>query len=233
VWIEFDGEQHHVTLSRYDGKAWSQPGEIVYSSSNPLATPVLGTMQTGDKILLWAEKTRLKVVLMSARASDEQDALIWQFPWRFSDRGLENMAPALVTDLNGHLWVFWSSSTKLPSDLYYRKFDGNSWSDAELVNKMNEVPDNGAVPSLDERGNVVVQWNTYDLDLGAYTLEKRTFLVENLGGTDSSPIDVVDPSKVPEPDFVPEEARSIMHFPGNSRIQSMVFGQPANIPGWR
>lgn len=230
VWVEFDGEQHHVMLSRYDGEAWSEPGEIVYTSDNPLTTPVLGTAQGGDKILLWAEKTRLKVVLMSARANTEKGELKWQPAKQFSDRGLENLAPAIATDLNGHLWVFWSSSTTLPSDLYYRKFDGEDWSEASRVHKANEEPDNGAVANLDEKGNVVVEWNTFDLDLGAYILENRTYLVENLDSAVLGLVDVVDPSAIIVPDFVPIKTRSMMHFPGNLRTQSILARQPTAIP---
>lgn len=231
VWAETDGEQHHLLFSRFDGEAWSQPGEKVYSSRNPLTTPVLGTTQTGDKILVWAESVRGKVVLMTARATTDDDVLMWQPARRFSERGMENLGPTMVTDLNGHLWLFWSSSTKLPSELFYRKHDGSRWSDARRVHDANEVPDNGAVASLDQLGNVVVEWNTFDLDLGAYVVENRTFLVENRVSGDPEPVDVTDPAAIPIPDFLPVNARSLLHLPGNLRTQGLVVGQPGGIPG--
>lgn len=229
VWAEFDGEQHHVLLSRFNGEAWSEPAEKIYSSDNPLTTPVLGSTRAGGKILVWAESIRSKVVLMIARASADEGALKWQPARKFSDRGMENLGPVIATDLNGHVWLFWSSSTKMPSDLYYRKYDGTSWTEATRVNEANEVPDNGAVASVDQLGNVVVQWNTFDLDLGTYVLENKTYLVENLGSAQPELIDVVDPAVIPTPDFMPMDARSLLHFPGNLRTQNQVVGEPADI----
>jgi len=222
VWTKFDGKQHQIVFSAYDGEHWLTPGEVVYSSANPLATPVIGTLPSGEKLLIWAEIVRKKVKLMYSQ-SITAVSRTWADADVFSDIGKENLAPTLVTDLNDHVWVFWSSSSSLPSDIYMRKFDGSDWSKAERIHSANQVPDNSAHASLNTDGNIYLEWNTFDFEINDYRLDSKTFITENPYPDGIRVTDTLNPADIPSPDFIGFEARAVIHFPNNKLIQNQVL----------
>ena len=222
VWTHFDGEHHQILFSAYSDEVWQRPGELVYSSSNPLATPVIGTLPSGEKLLIWAEMVRNKVKLMFSQSTTRADRS-WAEANVFSDLGNENLAPSLVTDLNGQVWVFWSSSSAQPSDVYLRRFDGTAWSSPELVHAANQVPDNSVQASLNSDGNVYLEWNTFDFEINDYRLDSKTFITENPYPDGLRITDRLNPVDIPQPDFIGFDGRAVIHFPENKLTQNLVL----------
>ena len=222
VWTHFNGEQHQILFSAYSNDEWQQPGQLVYSSSNPLTTAVIGTLPSGEKLLIWAEMVRNKVKLMYSQSTTQANRA-WAEADVFSDLGNENLAPSLVTDLNGHVWVFWSSSSAQPSDVYLRRFDGTHWSKAERIHAANQVPDNAAHASLNSDGNVYLEWNTFDFEINDYRLDSKTFITENPYPDGLRVTDTLNPADIPEPDFIGFDARATIHFPENKLTQNLVL----------
>lgn len=228
VWPYFDGKDYQILFSAYTNQEWKQPSDLVYKSSNPLTTPIIGTLPSGEKLLIWSELVRGKVKLMMAQSLPKpstQTIRSWSEPDVFSDLGNENLAPSLITDLQGHVWVFWSSSTTLPSDIYMRRFDGDSWSEAERVHGANQVPDNAAHASLNNDGNVYLEWTTFDFEINDYRLDSKTFITENPYSDGQRIIDTLNPADIAEPDFIGVNARAIVHFPENKSIQNLVLNR--------
>ena len=215
VWTEFDGKQHLLLHSDFDGEQWRYPGEVVYRSENALLTPVIGVAADGHKALVWSEVRRGKIILMHQRGIARDGRLEWQSPQLLTDRGMENLGPAMVRDRSGTLWLFWASATVEPSDLYMSRLGSGGWTARERVNGDNEVPDNRPTARLDKAGNVLVEWHTYDLENRAYTLENKTFLLETAGSVPLPADTDGEEKEVPSPSFVPTATRVFIHYPSH------------------
>jgi hypothetical protein len=80
------------------------------------------------------------------------------------------------------------------------------------------------VVRLNKDGQVGVDWITYDLQLGGYTVASKEFLLENQGV--NLPFGSIQPeeelvAKMSRPDFLPKGQRIQIHFPQHHYIQSL------------
>jgi len=219
AWIEADGDIRSLHIAHYNGREWIRTKTPAYQTKNAITAPALTTDKHGKKLLIWTEQRRKKFVLMMSTGSDTSGSVTWSDAVLFSDYGTENFSAAMVRDLNGVVWAFWSASTSGLSDIVVSKQNGLTWSRPRRINKQNDVPDNQPSVQLDIDGNIVLDWSTYDLQAKAYQ-RARMVIDSEFKDTAPSLLDPVQASEVPVPGFIPSNAVSTLHFPSNNLIQS-------------
>lgn len=219
LWIEPYQDGHRLNISHYDGEQWAEPA-VVHKSKKAITSPAIATDSSGAKLVLWSELARGKSILMQREKSG--GAADWSTPEVFSDFGSENLGAFIIIDLTGTTWVFWSANIGDLDDIYYVKKQRAGWSEPQRVNKKNDVPDFRPRAALSDQGDLIVQWKTYDFSVGQYVDAERTFKLDNSPESGyKSQLDV-PVNEVPMPAFLPSNRTSIVHFPENKFLQSVL-----------
>lgn len=219
AWSEAGSELNSIYLRDWDGEEWSA-AELVYQTDNGLATPVLASMADGSLVLMWSEQQRRKSVLMWAKKAPKSDT--WSAASVFSRLGLENVAPTMVRDPNGRLWVFWSAQQADYSDVFVTFEHAGNWSQAERVHAPNKVPDIRPQARISEAGEVLVNWSTYDYAERRYVEQQQTF-----NSSQVPPLASIDPqqeldfSQVNLPSTIDARFFGSLHAPSNRLIQTV------------
>ena len=220
VWSSFDGEHHVVASSLIEDK-WSDP-EIIHTSENLIVTPSLAKSSDGQMIMVWSEQQQGKMEIFQAALSNENGN--WGEAQPIIDEGSENLNPNIVNDGQGGLWLFWSGNDGGLDDIYYKnKVIGESeWSDTRQLNAPNEVPDYKPVAELDQFGDILVRWQTYDFLTGQYIEAQEIIEIEQKTGSSAtlaaSDLDLED---IILPKFLPHDSAVSLLFPNNTAAQSI------------
>lgn len=223
IWVDSAAKNHQIFVANLKGEEWSEP-DVVYQSENELASPVMATDLSGGKWLVWSERHRKKLVLMSQHLSAGTST--WSQASVVSDLGYENTGAAMVVDLAGRLWLVWAANPGGMDDIYLSvRESGNAWADPIRLNAENEVPDIRPAITLLIEGDVQVSWQTFDLNLGGYTTELKQFTldtsVKTRYKTPLDPASDVQPEDVALPHFLPGHTVVSLHLPNNRLVQSV------------
>ncbi len=225
LWIELKGESKSVVFAQLVGGEWQDESPI-YETTNAMTSLAMGTAPSGEKLVVWTEKKRLKTELMYMTASELDGLLVWSDALPLHNKGHENFSASVVYDPEGIAWLFWASTTENYSDIVLRKFDG-SWGDVERVHSNNTVPDIKPSASITELGEVLVEWVSYDFKVGGYADRARRYTGAP-GALDRASkilVDKVIPSDVQLPPNMYTDALALVHFPTNQKIQSVLYKQ--------
>lgn len=208
---------YSILYSSLNDDVWSV-GEKIYSSTFPLTTPSIYSMNSAQKIAVWSELQTTKTVINYQLKRDGK----WGQMSLLSDVGVENLGPSVIEDAQGGLWAFWSAHNNDNDDIYQSVFNGNSWSRARRVHNKNSVPDYGVSASMDEGRNIVLRWKSFSATLNRYQVAKEVIQakgeskkVVGLNGDDTGVPDKSISDIVP-PSFLPANALHIVHIPSNS-----------------
>lgn len=219
VWASSTGELNRILYSEWNGDNWSDP-KVIYQSENSTASPALATLADGSKALIWSEQRRRKSVLMWSKRSAAEP--VWSTATVFSRLGSENVAPSIVRDLEGSLWVFWSAQKSGYSDVFYTRQLAGDWSQPQQVNQANEVPDIKPLAFVGEQGEIVVEWRSFSFDAQDYVTQTRAF--EPITGLKASLKkrfrQETDPQKTPIPSFISATDFATIHLAKNIGVQS-------------
>ena len=173
VWIEKDAKHHTIYRAEYKDEEWTEE-DAVYKSENELVTPAIVSDKAEIKYLVWSEWQKGKGVLMTTTKGPNQEK--WSEATRLYSIGSDNLAPNLVRDLNGTLWLFWCNESNGGTDILYQtKALGSNWSLPQLVHKRNSVPDIRPFAKINEEGSVEVSWTTFDLERNDYANKTQVF----------------------------------------------------------
>lgn len=236
VWAGRENGTNHLYYSFFKNGSWSPATAPIYSSDKQLTTPALATLQGGKKILFWTEQQGDRAVLMkmSGARSASDVAPRWQQAGLFSDLGRYNIAPIAVVDEADRVWLFWSADVDEYSDIYFAKQSKLGWSKPLRVNRRNKVPDTTASARFNEAGELIVSWQTYDLNNRQYQLASRAFMLENpsprkksLAAALTHETKIV--AAVDTPTFLLEGQRILIHFPNNTALQSLEIEELATL----
>jgi len=109
-------------------------------------------------------------------------------------------------------------------DVFYKNNVGSGWSEPQRVHPKNDVPDFQPLASINDDGNVVVQWKTFDFSAGEYVKAERLYKVglntKNRLKTDVQRVPEHTLSDIELPNFLPANSYILVHFADNERIQS-------------
>ncbi len=225
VWIDSQGQSQKVMFAQLIDDKW-QDESLIYETDNALTSLALGSAPSGEKLMVWTEQKRLKTELMFMTAREVSGTLIWTQASTFSNKGHENFSASIVYDQYGTAWVFWASTREDYSDIVLRKFDG-SWGEIELVHTKNTVPDIKPRASITESGDVLIEWVSYDYQVGDYVSRFRQYKSTISSDQQSAKtlVDKVLPSDVQLPPNMYTGAQALLHFPNNQMVQSVLYTQ--------
>ncbi len=219
LWIDSNDGEYQLKISEYINDEWAEE-TLLYASSNPITSPALGTGKNSRKLIVWTEQIRSKTVLKSMSRSANNN---WQLPNVFSNQGFENYSASIVFDLEDVAWVFWSSTVRELSDIYYVRSEGLGWSTPVLVNAVNDVPDLHPRASLTLDGKVEVRWSRYSFENNSYVEDVYLFDEALVNSSDIILADTIALSDIPLPNFLPENRLSVIHFPSNHMLQTLLI----------
>ena len=217
VWVERDAVEHRVYVSSFVDDDWSEPTQPLVISEHAIAGTALSTDFQGNKVLVWTEqfKAKTRLFYMTKRVSGA-----WTDRQLLYSEGLENFAGSLVFDLNDTGWFFWSSADDGFANIRLMKFKNLVPQAAQIVSPKNNAPDIHPIAKLDQQGQVILEWTSFDRASNQYLQKERLFEVsyevaQKLDGKNETALD-----SIPLPTFLPTNRRSLIHFPGNNMVQS-------------
>ncbi len=220
VWAQFDG-QHHIVSSSLNDQQWSTPA-VIHSSDNVIVTPALAKNNEGQTIMVWSEQQQGRMEILQSQLSKQSQ--IWSEPELLIDEGSENLNPNIVNDGQGGLWLFWSGNDDGLDDIYYKqkRVNEREWSETKQLNEPNEVPDYKPVAELDDFGDILVRWQTYDFLAGQYIEAQETIVVDQKVAYNRSQADGdIKLEDILLPDFLPTDSSVSLLFPNNVAAQSI------------
>ena len=218
VWSIFDGE-HHIVSSSLVEEQWSEPVAI-HSSDNLIVTPSLAKSDDGQTILVWSQQQQGGMEIFQSLFSDGE----WSEAEPLVDKGSENLNPNILNDGQGGLWLFWSGNNGGLDDIYYKnKTAGDAeWSETQQLNAPNEAPDYKPIAELDQFGDILVRWQTFDFLSNTYIEVQETIVIEQKVAY--NPAQAENDIKLEDilmPDFLPSDSAVSLMFPNNVAAQSI------------
>ena len=158
VWAQSDGLRLELFRSRLQGGTWNQPQQI----TNDNADNVHPSVDTGPDGITWLAWTAIEQGKYEIRYTHTDKDGNWLEPASFPSPLPSNIAPSLVVDGGGVIWMVWSGNDGVHNDeIYYSRFQDGKWQQPALVNQPNNVPD--ILPELnrDADGSRHVRWQGY------------------------------------------------------------------------
>lgn len=220
VWSNFDGK-HHIVSSSLSGDQWSEPA-VIYTSDNLIVTPALAKNSEGQTMLVWSEQQQGRMEIFQSLHSSERNE--WSESEALIDEGDENLNPSVLNDGQGGLWLFWSGNNGGLDDIYYKNMIAGQtkWSETKQLNTANEVPDYKPIAELDQFGDIVVRWQTYDYLSAKYVEAQETIVVEqNVAYDAAQSKNDIKLEDIILPDFLPADSAVSLLFPNNVAAQSI------------
>jgi len=220
VWSIFNGE-HNVISSSLIGEQWSAP-QVIYSSDNLIVTPTLVKLADQRTLAVWSELQGSKTVILES-ILDEQTKE-WSKAKPLVDDGAENLNPNLINDGRGTLWFFWSGNDGGLDDIFYksRKLGESEWSGKQQLNPANDVPDYKPIAELNDDGDILVRWQTYDFLTGQYIEASEVIITEPADQLFLSKSQAdLELSDIILPEYLPDDTSITLLFPNNQAAQAI------------
>ena len=218
---------HEIMITRYVDQQWSEV-ESIYQSDNPITSVAMTTDLDGSKIVIFSEVFKTRTVLMKMQMHPQ--AKIWSKAKLFVDFAKENLAASLVTDAANTVWVFWSANNGDLDDIYFSRRTSLGWSPPQRVNEKNDVPDIKPQASINTKGDVEVNWQTYSWTLRNYQRTRSVLQTESITTEKDKnlPNSEVSLKEIPLPPIAKKQLSSLIHFPGNIHLQSIRLESVSN-----
>ena len=223
IWIEH-GDMHQIHFSEYSQNGWTLP-RVIWKGKNYINSLAINTDREGAKFLVFTEYLKSAKVLKSiSKPANENE---WSESVLLSDFGRENLAASMVQDMEGVVWLFWSANRGDLDDIYLSKMVMQNWSEPIKVNVDNDVPDTNPIASLNENGEVMVEWQTFSMETGSYVTQNRVFELDiNSKNRYKAAIfknKEINPGDLSLPSFLPNRSLALIHFPNNLKRQSSLI----------
>jgi len=222
LWSDFDGKEHAIFISNYDGEDWSDSSSI-YASKHPITSIAMGTTQSGKALLVWTEQIKQKSQLFHQWFSGKTQS--WSEAELLSDFGIENIGATIVVDPSDQMHLFWGANPTDLSDIIHMTYADNRWSKPTAIHAPNDVPDIKPTAAINTNSDIVVTWSSYSFDAGQYVERERTIETSQLSAANSTIElnDVIRLEQMKVPNFLPSNANAYIHFPQNEMTQSALL----------
>lgn len=163
---ETDFEIYYKT-SHDNGETWSRDILFTNNAINDLR-PVITQFQNGTIIILWQTYISGNADLWYKTTTD---GINWSNAKQLTSNSFNDTMPALAQMKNGNIWVVWSSDRSGSSDIFYKVYNGISWSNDTPLNPASSIETEvqpAIVQAID--GNILIFWAWYnpvnlDMDL--------------------------------------------------------------------
>ena len=159
VWSADYGKGEQVFFSRRKKESWTVPVQIS-SGKNFVFKPAAAAGNDGTVWVIWTERGRKGSRLQFTVYRNNR----WAAP-RQVETGLnDNRAVVIAVDRNNRPWIAWTGAKKSYSDVFWSRWNGTGWDAPVMAHAENNVPDVQPELALDDSGQVVLSWKTYDQD---------------------------------------------------------------------
>lgn len=124
----------------WNGLSWTSPQRVMYDPVDDDVTPFVASLSNGSMMMVWSSnRTGNNIYQLFYRLYNGNITrpLATTAVIRLTHGALNDSQPAAVQDRNGRIWVAWSRSNQTStssgvavyySDIYYKYFNGTSWS---------------------------------------------------------------------------------------------------------
>ena len=159
-----------IFYTTYDGGTWS-PETLFIGGSNNDITPAPLVARDGTFWLFWASNTMGFNNYRILCKTSTDNGLSWSAPETLTNPSLNttysDREPSVIQAADGRIWVLWYSQRSGNMDLFYKIYDGQSWSeDAQLT--FNSSEDKYGSIMQAQNGTIFVFWTS--LRTGNYEL---------------------------------------------------------------
>jgi len=179
VWSQNDGSIRRIVCSRKgaDGN-WESP-VVLSRDDGQHVTPSIAKAADGTIWVIWTTLTSDGPRFTFARS--EADG--WSRPETLPTGMRSNTAPCIWVDEEGLLWIVWAGNNGGNDDIFVMRGDGRTWSSAERIHPVNNVPD--VLPAIEAGPNGMPQVKWSRFSNGSY----RTFISIWQGSSWSTPVE--------------------------------------------
>jgi hypothetical protein len=160
IWVVWETDRklldEDIYYRVFDGVSWTNDTPLcteLFPDKNPSVT----STQDGKIWVVWS----------SIRTGDPEifyktfNGSAWSTEYRLtSDQNMDDEDPSIMQAMDGTIWVVWSKKSKAKNDdIYYKTFDGASWSDDTQLTTDSNIDSNPAI-TQSMNGRIWVTWNS-------------------------------------------------------------------------
>lgn len=157
AWFEPRGSGYDVLLKRRINGRWQDT--LVVNSDGAVNThPMVAGDARGRSFVIWTVWEEDAVKLLFSVVEGDQTGL----PRNIPPVRQYNMAPHVVVDGDGWVWLAWSAEVPDDADIFVTRWDGAGWVAPQQVNSEDDWPDIVPVLGVGTDGQPWVCWMGYD-----------------------------------------------------------------------
>lgn len=220
AWSANHGQGEQVYFSRYINNSWTVPVQVS-DSVDFVFKPVSSTGNDKNIWVVWSKQNTRGSFLMFCRYSSD-----WTSP-RLIHTGMNNnRAVTVVVDKENTPWIAWTGVDDSYSDVFWSRWSDGGWSKPIKAHAGNKVPDIAPRLALDNHGDVILSWQTYDD--GKYITAVRKWdgrQWQEVAGElvkDGKPILLFDRKTVPAiPDFIQEPQKASLFIKNSEGAETI------------
>lgn len=156
VWAEVGEQPDTIFFSRGSGDTWQEPLQL--SDNRGLnVVPAVVKLNDGKVFVAWStyENGESKITYRQETEGG------WSEPEAYISGLSQNMAPSLLVDAEGVLWLIFAGFNGVNDEIYYATWQDGQFGTAEAITD-NDIPDILPVTGLSpETGSLWVQWSQF------------------------------------------------------------------------
>lgn len=155
VWSSIRTGDPELFYKIFDGSSWSAEYQLTSDQNMDDEDPAIMQAADGKVWVVWSKKSRAKNGDIYYKTFD---GMAWSDDTQLTTDTYDDLNPSITQSMNERIWVTWSSNRKASNqNVYYRIFDGVSWSsDFQLTSAMED----DKTPSITQtvNGSIWIVW---------------------------------------------------------------------------
>jgi hypothetical protein len=166
LWVEYNSNtgKNNIYARKFDGTAWQEVHNINNDPTQEAEMPTVALDAQGSMIALWREQYGSPYNYYNVYARRYINGSGWQPSTDNLNFNQDNtaMEPEIAMQSTGTALVLWLESVEIPGgtgfNVFSRKFDGSSWSNALDINNSTSSAANNAKVAISDNGDAVATW---------------------------------------------------------------------------
>ncbi len=156
VWTTDHGIGEQVFFSKYNNNGWTDPVQV--SQSNDFVFHSTSSMSDNGVVwVVWSQSDADGYYLYYSLSQ----GIDWSQPKKIETGESDNRFPSILHIQDIGPILTWTSPTNTYSDIFWTKWDGIDWEPPKRAHNENHVPDVDPHLSVDESGQVILEWQSF------------------------------------------------------------------------
>ena len=155
VWEEREYDKSRIVLGRLDKTVITDP-RIISEEGGFNFSPELYFDLYDQPWIVWInyKDSQYRVFVQEVASKTT---------WTMNQPSLSTAnTPQIISDLDNHIWAFWTGIDGGEEEIFYRVFDQDEWSPLYRINQHNHFPSVGPSVVQDHKGFIWLIWSGYD-----------------------------------------------------------------------